>query len=87
MRADRLLSIVLLLQSRAPQTAHELAAELEVSVRTVYRDMVALNTAGFPVYGDAAGYHLVDGYRTELTGLSADEARGLVLAAAPGAGQ
>ncbi len=53
MRADRLLSIVLLLQSRGPQTASRLAVELEVSVRTIYRDMVALGTAGFPVYGDA----------------------------------
>ncbi len=85
MRADRLLSIVLLLQSRGPQTASRLAVELEVSVRTIYRDMVALGTAGFPVYGDATGYRLVDGYRTELTGLTADEARVLVLAGLPGA--
>lgn len=84
-RADRLLSIVLLLQSRGPQTANQLAAELEVSVRTIYRDVVALGTAGIPVYGDSTGYQLVDGYQTRLTGLTADEARGLVLAGVPGA--
>jgi predicted DNA-binding transcriptional regulator YafY len=85
MRADRLLSIVLQLQSRGAQTARQLAVDLEVSIRTIYRDMVALGTAGFPVYGDATGYSLVDGYRTELTGLTADEARVLVLASLPGA--
>ncbi len=84
-RADRLLSIVLLLQSRGRQTANQLATELEVSVRTIYRDVLALGTAGIPVYGDSAGYRLVDGYQTRLTGLSADEARGLVLAGLPGA--
>jgi predicted DNA-binding transcriptional regulator YafY len=84
-RADRLLSIVLLLQSRGPQTARALAAELEVSVRTIYRDVLALGTAGFPIYGDSTGYRLVDGFRTELTGLTADEARGLVLTGLPGA--
>ncbi|MFC7242125.1 helix-turn-helix transcriptional regulator [Catellatospora aurea] len=84
MRADRLLSIVLLLQSRGRQTAHQLAAELEVSVRTIYRDMQALGTAGIPVYGDTTGYGLVDGYRTQLTGLTAAEARGLVFAELPG---
>lgn len=85
MRADRLLSIVLLLQSRGSLTAPQLAAELEVSVRTIYRDMVALGTAGIPVYGDASGYQLVDSYQTRLTGLTADEARGLVLTGLPGA--
>jgi predicted DNA-binding transcriptional regulator YafY len=84
-RADRLLSIVLLLQSRGRQTANQLAVELEVSVRTIYRDVLALGTAGIPVHGDSTGYQLVDGYRTQLTGLTADEARGLVLAGLPGA--
>jgi predicted DNA-binding transcriptional regulator YafY len=84
-RADRLLSIVLLLQSRGRQTAGQLATELDVSVRTIYRDMLALGTAGIPVYGDPTGYRLVDGYQTQLTGLSAEEARGLVLAGLPGA--
>lgn len=84
-RADRLLSIVLLLQSRGRQTASQLAAELEVSVRTIYRDVLALATAGIPVYGDSTGYQLVQGYQTQLTGLSADEARVLVLAGLPAA--
>jgi predicted DNA-binding transcriptional regulator YafY len=83
MRADRLLTIVLLLQSRGIQTARQLAAELEVSERTVYRDMVALGSAGIPIVADSAGYRLIDGYRTQLTGLTADEARGLALAELP----
>ncbi|TWH65176.1 helix-turn-helix transcriptional regulator [Micromonospora olivasterospora] len=62
-----------------------LATELKVSVRTIYRDVVALGTAGIPVHADPTGYRLVDGYRTHLTGLTADEARGLVLAGLPGA--
>ena len=74
-----------MLQSRGRLTAGQLAAELEVSVRTIYRDVVALGTAGIPVYGDAAGYRLVDGYRTQLTGLTSDEARALVLTALPSA--
>ena len=82
-RADRLLSLVLLLQSRGRATAGELADELHVSVRTIYRDMVALGIAGIPVYADTGGYRLVDGYRTQLTGLTADEARVLVLAGMP----
>jgi predicted DNA-binding transcriptional regulator YafY len=84
-RADRLLTIVLLLQNRGRLSATALAAELGVSVRTVYRDMVALGTAGIPVYADAHGYQLVDGFRTQLTGLTAEEARGLVLTGVPGA--
>lgn len=84
-RADRLLSIVLLLQTRGRQTASQLASELEVSVRTIYRDVLALGNAGIPVYGDSTGYQLVEGYRTQLTGLTPDEARGLVLAWLPGA--
>jgi predicted DNA-binding transcriptional regulator YafY len=74
-----------MLQSRGRLTARQLAVELEVSVRTIYRDVVALGTAGIPVYGDAAGYRLVDGYRTHLTGLTSAEARALVLAALPSA--
>ncbi|GHJ42984.1 transcriptional regulator [Catellatospora sp. TT07R-123] len=84
MRADRLLSLVLLLQSRGRQTAAQLAAEAGVSLRTIYRDMQALGAAGIPVYADATGYALVDGYRTQLTGLTAAEARGLVLTGLPG---
>src|SRR6516225_10173173 len=85
MRADRLLSLVLLLQTRGRQTAGQLAAEVGVSVRTIYRDVVALSTAGVPVYADPTGYQLVDGYRTDLTGLTVEEARGLVLAELPAA--
>ncbi|MBA4866003.1 YafY family transcriptional regulator [Streptomyces sp. PSKA54] len=87
MRADRLVSLLLLLQNRGRMTAAELASELQVSVRTVYRDIEALTAAGVPVYGEAGhdgGYALVDGYRTRLTGLTADEAEALFLAGLPG---
>jgi predicted DNA-binding transcriptional regulator YafY len=82
MRADRLLSILLLLQAKGKMTAQELAMELEVSERTIYRDMDALSFAGVPVYGEAGhkgGYALVDNYRTDLTGMTRDELRALFM--------
>ncbi|ANS68138.1 DeoR family transcriptional regulator [Streptomyces lincolnensis] len=88
MKSDRLLSILLLLQTRGRITAPELAERLEVSVRTIYRDIEALSTAGVPVYaerGRYGGIELLAGFRTDVTGLTADESRALFILAAQGA--
>jgi predicted DNA-binding transcriptional regulator YafY len=82
MRADRLLSLLMLLQARGRMTAPKLARELEVSERTIYRDIDALSAAGVPVYGEAGpggGYALLDSYRTNLTGLTEGEVRALFM--------
>ena len=84
MRADRLVAVLLLMQARGQVTAAEVSSELEVSVATARRDLEALSTAGVPVRsqpGRGGGWSLVGGARTDLTGLTATEARALFLLA------
>lgn len=86
MRADRLINILMLLQNHPRLTCEALAAELEVSVRTIYRDLEALSMAGIPLYterGPGGGVSLVEAYRTNLTGLSPQEARALFMLGVP----
>lgn len=86
MRIDRLLAVLLLLQRRGQVTAAEVATEMEVSERTARRDLEALMMAGVPVYsmqGRGGGWRLVGGARTDLSGLTASEARALFLVAGP----
>src|SRR4051812_29240842 len=86
MRADRLVAILLMLQARGQVTAGEVAAELEISERTARRDLDALGMAGLPVYsqqGRNGGWRLAGGGRTDLSGLTAQEAQALFLVAGP----
>ncbi len=86
MRADRLLSILMLLQARGKMTAQELAGQLEVSERTIYRDVEALCVSGVPIYterGPGGGFALLDRYRTNLTGMKEEELRALLMLDVP----
>lgn len=86
MRADRLVSLLMLLQSRGRTSAPELARELEVSERTIHRDILALGMAGVPVFattGRGGGFELVESYRTNLTGLTTAEIQALSMINVP----
>lgn len=82
MRADRLMNIMILLQNRGKMTAKELANELEVSDRTIHRDMDALSNAGIPIVSDRGkegGWRLLDNFRSKLSGLNIDDIKSLFL--------
>jgi predicted DNA-binding transcriptional regulator YafY len=86
MRADRLITLILLIQNQTGLTASQLARELEVSERTIYRDIDALSSAGVPVYterGPGGGIFLAEAYRTSLTGLNPNEIRALYMLGIP----
>ncbi len=86
MRAARVLNMLLMLQRRGRRTALELAEALEVSERTILRDVEALSEAGVPIFtvqGAGGGIELIDGFQTHLTGLTTDEARCLLLVGQP----
>jgi predicted DNA-binding transcriptional regulator YafY len=86
MRAARVLDMLLVLQHRGRRTAHQLAQELEVSERTILRDVEVLSEAGVPIYtvrGAGGGIELMDGFQTHLTGLTTEEAQCLFLAGQP----
>jgi predicted DNA-binding transcriptional regulator YafY len=85
MKSDRLVSLLLMLQARSPRSARELADALEVSARTIYRDVEALSLSGVPVYaerGSSGGIALAEGYRKAITQFSTEELHALFLAAA-----
>ena len=87
MRADRLISLLMLLQTNGRMTAGDLAERLEVSPRTIYRDLDALSGAGVPVYaerGPQGGCMLMESYRTNLTGLNEKEVQALFMFTVPG---
>lgn len=86
MRADRLIAMLALLQVRGRMTARELAAELEVSTRTIYRDLDALSAAGVPVYtelGRNGGCALLEGYNSGLARLTEPEVQALLMLSIP----
>jgi len=86
MRAARLLSLLFEIEARPGATADEVARQLGVSVRTVYRDVAALQASGVPLYGIAGrggGLHLVEGYRSRSATLRADEAAALLIGVVP----